>query len=126
MDYLLKASVNTHNSKCDSSVKILKSLLKKTIDSHSKTSLLIQSIDVAVELRSGNTVIREGENVPDLNAVVDYPNTKESKNAAGFIISFECSFLAAGFLNNKQHDMTWQKQFWDTCYRLEPCEFDYE
>lgn len=126
MDYLLKASINTHNSKCDNNVKMLKSLLAKTFDSHSKTSLLIQSVDVVIELRSGNTIIREGENIPDLNTIVDYPNTKESKNAAGFVVSFECSFLAAESLNDKQPDLTWQKQFWDTCYRLEPCEFEYE
>jgi hypothetical protein len=126
MGYLLKASANTHNSKCDDSVKMLRNLLAKTVDSHSKASLFIQGVDAAVELRSGNTKIREGVDIPDLNAVVDYPNTEESKNVAGFIVSFDSFLISAGFLNNEQPDITWQRQFWDICYRLEPCEFDYE
>ena len=127
MDYLFSADTSTHNSNRDDNVKMLRSLLMKTVDSHSKASLFIQGVAVAVELRSGNTKICEGVDIPDLNAVVDYPNTEESENAAGFIV-VHANSIATGMnpMNPGQLDMTWQRQFWDSCYRLEPCEFDYE
>lgn len=127
MGYLLKASTNTHNSKCNDNIKTLKSLLTKTGDRRSKSSLFIQAVVVAVELRSGHTKICDGVDLPDLNAVVDYPNTEESENAAGFIV-VHANSIATGMnpMNPGQLDMTWQRQFWDSCYRLEPCEFNYE
>ena len=128
MGYLLKASTNTHNSKCnDNNIKMLKSLLTKTVDRRSKSSLFIQGVAVAVELRSGHTKICDGVHLPDLNAVVDYPNTEESENAAGFIV-VHANSIATGMnpMNPGQLDMTWQRQFWDSCYRLESCEFNYE
>ncbi len=124
MGYLSGTSTNSHNSNCDDNVKMLRNLLRKTVDRHSKASLLIQSVAVAVELHSGNTRICIGVDLPDLNAVVDYPNTEESQNAAGFIVTHANS-IATG-MNQGQPDMTWQRQFWDSCYRLEPCEFNYE
>ena len=125
MDYLFSPDTSTHNSNRDDNVKMLKSLLIKTVDSHSKASLFIQGVAVAVELRSGNTKICEGVDIPDLNAVIDYPNTEESKGAAGYIVA-SSSFFIAMEMDKGQLDMAWQRQFWDTCYRLEPCEFDYE
>jgi hypothetical protein len=124
MDYLSSDGDDNCDYARDDRVRILKGLLDKTIDSHSKPSLLIQTAAVAVELYSGNTKLCTGVDLPDLNAISDYPNTEESKHAAGFVVTHDLS-VAMG-MNPGQPDMTWQRQFWDSCYRLEPCEFEYD
>jgi hypothetical protein len=124
MDYLLNTDTVANSCNRDDNIRMLKIILIKTVDSHSKTSLFIQGAELAVELRSGNTKICKGVDIPDLNAIVDYPNTKESQHLAGFIVA--SSSMTTSGMDDSQTDMVWQRQFWDSCYRLEPCKFDYE
>lgn len=101
-------------------VKVLKDLLERTTDRHSKSALLIQTVVIATELQSGNMKVPKGLNVPELSAVLEYPNTEESRKAAGFIVTAAQSVVTGMTL-----DLTWPREFWQTCYHIEPCEFDH-
>jgi hypothetical protein len=61
--------------------------MSETVSRHSHRSLVIQAVAVIVELKSGNMKIPMDMDIPDLNKVVDYPDTDEACNAAGFVVT---------------------------------------
>jgi hypothetical protein len=99
----------------------IRTLLGACQDRHDKLALFIQAIAVAVELRLGTMSIAEGLPIPNLNAVFHYPHTEESEQAAGFVVA-ACNALIMG--PQQAPDSSWQRSFWNTCYRLQACEYE--
>lgn len=101
----------------------IRELVDKSTYRHDKFSLIIQSIAVAIEISCGYMKFAYGVKIPDLNSISDYPDTEESQNAAGFLVT-SCNSLIMNRHGDKPPDFTWQRLFWNSCYTLQPCEYD--
>jgi len=84
----------------------------------------IQATTVALECRTGHMSFAQGLAIPDLNAVVDYPATEESRHAAGFVVATCGQTILSRNDPDEPMEFSWQRLFWNCCYRLEPCEYE--
>ena len=101
----------------------IKDLLRRSYDRHDKLALIIQATTVALELRSGHLLIAKDMEIPDLNSIFDYPNSEESKHAAGFVVT-TCGNLT-GMMAERIRDtetppFRWQRYFWNCCFQQQP------
>jgi len=102
----------------DKRVEDLKQLLVECSHRHDRLALHTQAVIFVVEVECGAISFAEGLDLPDVNAILDYPNTEESKHAAGFLVSF-CGCITAMLTVTGVDNDTWPRNFWNTCYQLE-------
>jgi hypothetical protein len=102
----------------------VKSLLHACFHRHDKRALVIQATTVALECRTKKMFFAHGLDIPDLNAVFDYPDTDESQHAAGFVVTTCGGIILHRNGLDEEPDSSWQRSFWNSCYRLEPCEYE--
>jgi hypothetical protein len=121
--YLAK-STRTTKKELRSLVDEIKALLGQSLHRHDKLSLNIQAIALATEMRSGHLYFAKGLDIPDLNAVFDYPKTDESQKAAGFIVTACSSMIMLQIEGLDIPRFKWQRLFWNTCYGLQRCEYE--
>jgi hypothetical protein len=61
--------------------------------------------------------------VPDLNSLIDAPESEEAKRAAGFVRNGVMSeFMPMG----KVKDNAWARAFWNQGYKIDACDFSWE
>jgi hypothetical protein len=122
--YLVNKGKSNTKAAVSSLIEEIRSLLGQCMYRHDSLSLSMQAIALMTEMRSGHLYINEGLSIPDLNAVFDYPNTEESKHAAGFIVA-SCNAMIMGRNGPfTASDYAWPRHFWNSCYHLQPCEHE--
>ena len=119
--YLISLSGDGPNPEIVSEIK---HLLQECCHRHDKRALIIQATMVALEFRTEKMFIAQGLEIPDLNAIFDYPETEESQHAAGFVVTTCGGTILHRNGPTNRPDFTWQRSFWNTCFRLEPCEHE--
>ncbi|UUO08691.1 hypothetical protein M4951_10310 [Blastopirellula sp. J2-11] len=102
----------------------IKGILQECSHRHDKRALVIQATIVALEFRTEKMFVAQGLDIPDLNAVFDYPETEESQHAAGFVVTTCGQTILCRKGPDEAPDFSWQRSFWNVCYRLEPCEYE--
>lgn len=102
-------------------VREVKALLGKCSHRHDKDALIIQANVVALEGRTGKMPFAYGLNIPDLNAIFDYPETEDSHHAAGFAVTTCGSLMLRP--PSEEPDLRWRSAFWNACFRLDGCEY---
>jgi hypothetical protein len=101
----------------------IKNVLSRFLYRHDELADLVQAIVAIAEIRSGHVGIAQGLEWPNFDAIIDDPGSDEAKHAAGFAVA-TCSQLNR--FGRDMHDLSWNRSFWNRCYRLQPCEYDYE
>ncbi len=102
----------------------IKEILQQCSHRHDKRALVIQATTVALEFRTEKMFVAQGLDIPDLNAIFDYPETEESQHAAGFVVTTCGQTILCRQGPDKPLDFSWQRSFWNGCYRLETCEYE--
>jgi hypothetical protein len=105
-------------------VEEVKAIVGQCLHRHDRLALIAQTTVVAAEASSGHLMFAQGLTIPDLNAIFDYPNSDESRHAAGFVVTTCSSIILLPHGPNSPPVFTWPRQFWNRCYRLQPCEHD--
>lgn len=111
-------------AKSEAIVREIKQQLAQCRERHDTRSLVMQATTVAIELQLGRLTVFEGMTIPDFNAIFDYPKTEESQMAAGFVVTACGQVVLCSAGADRQHDFAWPRAFWNSCYRLEPCEHE--
>jgi len=120
--YLLPTRMSdSKNPKIASEVK---AIIGDCSDRHDKLALIVQAMLFSLECRTEKLFFAPGLDIPDLNAVFDYPNTDESKHAAGFIVASCGGIVLHRGAPQEELDFTWQRSFWNACFRLEPSKHE--
>jgi hypothetical protein len=101
----------------------LKLTLSECDHRHELLALQAQSVALGAEFATGHCSIAEGLTLPDFKDICDYPNTEDSKRAAGFIVT-SCNLMVMGVPQENGPDFTWQRTFWNACYSLDDCLYD--
>ena len=102
----------------------VKDLLRHCSYRYDKRALVIQAMTVALESRTRHLFFPRDLDIPDLNAVFNYPNTEESRHAAGFVVTSCGAMTLCRSGPNGEPDFQWQRSFWNSCFRQEPCEYE--
>jgi hypothetical protein len=102
----------------------VKNLLGRCQDRHENLAIRIQSIAVSLELRTGHLKLPRGLEIPDLNTIPEYPETEESRKAAGFIVSTCTSLLLCRTGGDKTNTFRWPRMFWNSCFNQGTCEHE--
>ena len=71
---------------------------------------------------TGHLVISDQMDRFDLNDIVKYPDTEESKHVAAFVRTSAKTFIT---MLNIDAQPQWPQYFWKRCYELEPCKIKY-
>lgn len=106
------------NSPRRSDISLCRNVVRAIFDRSTRDATLALSAMMAVALESGHTVFMEGVDIPNLNHVIDYPRTDESREAAAFIRAM--SGHVASF--NEDLIAHWNAQFWIEGRRLTLCQ----
>jgi hypothetical protein len=103
--------------------KEVKDVLGRFLYRHDELADVVQAIVAIAEIRSGHVSIAQGLEWPNFDAIIDDPKSDEAKHAAGFAVA-TCSQLNR--LGREVPDFSWNRRFWNCCYRLQPCEYNYD
>jgi len=102
----------------------VKGMLRACFHRHAKGALIVQASTVALELLTNKLFVAEGLDIPDLNAIFDYPETEESQHAASFVVTTCSMTVLARQGTAGASRFTWPRSFWNDCYRQERCEHE--
>jgi len=104
-------------------VSIMKECIDNHIDKYETPSLVIQANVVYVRRSTGGLHIAQHIEVPDLNSLIDAPESEEARKTEGFVrTSVMSEFMPMG----EERDDTWAKSFWNQGYSLDKCDFSWE
>lgn len=67
---------------------------------------------------SGHLVINSDVERLDMNELLHYPNTEESKRVAAFVRTAIKPIIR---MSIETDHPTWHRVFWETCFKIEPC-----
>lgn len=101
-----------------SDISFCRNVVSAIFDRSTRDATLALSAMMAIALESGHTLFMEGVHIPDLNQVIDYPRTEESREAAAFIRAM------SGYITAFNEDLVapWNAQFWIEGRRLSLCQ----
>lgn len=71
---------------------------------------------------TGHLIISDQMDRFDLNDIVKYPDTEESKHVAAFVRTSAKTFIT---MLNLDVQPQWPQYFWKRCYELEPCKINH-
>jgi hypothetical protein len=104
-------------------IQAMKTAVKNCMDKYDTPSLAIQTNVLYLRGKMGGLFYTSNIQVPDLNSLIDAPESEEAKRAAGFVRNGVMSeFMPMG----KAKDDTWAKAFWDQGYKIDACDFSWE
>lgn len=101
----------------------IKDVLGRFSYRHDELADVVQAIVAITEIRSGHVSIAKGLDWPDFDAIIKDPTTDEAKHVAGFAVA-TCSQLSR--FGRETPDFSWNRAFWNRCYRLQQCEYNYD
>lgn len=101
----------------------MKESIRNHIDKYKTPSLVIQANVIYVRGATGGLHIAEHIQVPDLNVLIDAPESEQAKKAEGFVrTSVMSEFMPMG----EERDEEWPRAFWNQGYLLDKCDFSWE
>jgi hypothetical protein len=103
--------------------KEVKEILRTCAHRYLRPALFIQATLFSLECRIGNLGFASDIEIPDPNDVLCYPDTEKSRRAAGFVVT-SCGSMIHIVHSENEFGLQWQREFWNSCFRLEPCEYE--
>lgn len=101
----------------------IKSCIENHIDKYERPALIIQANVLYVRGATSGLHVASHIEVPDLNALIEDPESEQSKRAGGFVrISTMQEFMAMG----EERYGDWSKSFWNQGYKVDKCDFSWE
>lgn len=95
----------------------MKESVKKHLDRHQTPGIVLCGSLLLTRLAAGTIHFAQHINIPDLNAVIEAPDSEEAKRAAAFIRA--SAMAEVGMLD---FPYTWNRYFWNRGAELAPCE----
>ena len=89
------------------------------IDRRSKPAMLMQASAIHISLITKVLNIKRDNNLINLKAIIDYPETEESRQVASNIRATLSSFFMHDYPEDGSH---WVKYFWSQGMKIVPCE----
>jgi hypothetical protein len=99
-------------------LKQLQRVVDKCYDRNSRTAVLAQAVYVTTMIKQGRMKLPPDFDVDNINAVVDYPNTDESRKAGSTVRAMTKSM--AGIDSD---DSNWPERFWENGFEIGECWF---
>lgn len=100
----------------------LKETLIRVFDPKSTRTIHALACIFYAQSYSGHLNISDEIDRFDLNEIIKYPDTEESKRVAA-IVSTSAKTLIT--IINMENSVIWPNYFWDKCYELEPCKINH-
>lgn len=95
-----------------------KKILSYFLDKTSFYSSIVMANIFNFLVRKERFFVVEGNELPDLNDILEYPNTEKSKRVASFLRS---SIGMCFEPNSYDRSNNWIKYFWNNSIKIEPC-----
>ena len=99
-------------------VSVLKSCVGQIIDKYDTPGIVLNGAVLLSLLVTKRIFISEEIDMPDLNSIIDAPNSDEAKHAASFVRA-----NALTEFGMREIEPTWAKYFWNHSLQLSACEF---
>lgn len=104
-------------------VDAIKVCIEKHIDKYETPSLIIQANVLHIRASTGGLKIALHIDFPNLNALIESPDSEEARRAAGFVrISAMQELMPSG----EQRSDDWSRSFWNQGYKIDKCDFSWE
>jgi hypothetical protein len=102
-------------------IHILKACVARHIDKYETPGIVLNGMILISRFLTKSISFSSDIDLPDLNAVIHSPGSKDAKRAAAFM---RANALADHGMMNI--DQAWARHFWNRGYELSPCEFNYD
>lgn len=99
----------------------IKTCVKNHIDKYSVPGLAIQAEVAYIRGATGGLYLPEGMEPPDLNAMLDEPNSEKGEKASAFVRAFALSEILEEGDDDKYY---WPREFWNQGVRIDKCELE--
>jgi hypothetical protein len=99
----------------------LKHLLRRLGNRWGSEGTFMQASAVSIANNLGFLFAAEGLDLPDFNAVLDFPNTDESRRAGSAIRAIASTFWSQP---DRANEVSWSTYFWSRGRKLEECSYD--
>lgn len=97
----------------------IKKCVQNHIDKYSFPALVIQTEVVYIRGMTGGLYLPEGMEPPDLNAILDEPNSEKAKKASAFVRAFVLMEIQKESEGDKFY---WPREFWNQGIKIDKCE----
>lgn len=108
------------NTVVSSGLEIFKGFLGTLYNKRDRVPVLMQAQAVYIMGALGRLVVQRGSALGDLNALVSYPKTEESK-IVGATVCAMCNWFSGMTLS--AFDSGWAQYFWERNFEMDPCEY---
>lgn len=96
----------------------LETCVGRHLDRHKTPACVVLATIMYWQGISGKLHFAQGLHVPDLNAIIDAPDSEEAKMASSEVRAFMMACM--GFYK-EEHGSQWAEDFWSEAMRLSPC-----
>lgn len=104
-------------------IKKIKYCIEKHIDKYETPALIIQANVLYVRGSTGGLHVAPHIEIPDLNTLIEDPESEKAKRTGGFVrISAMQELMPLG--ETRVGD--WAKSFWNQGYKIDKCDFSWE
>lgn len=99
-------------------IKVCRQLVYSIFDQQSRNAMLALAGVLKILMKSGRMLLPPNIELPDLNAIEDYPKTDESRSAGSAIRSM----TGAYFSLSEMVDADWNTKFWQEGRKISLCQ----
>jgi hypothetical protein len=104
-------------------ISTLKTSVQNHFDRYESPAMVLQANIVYVRGMNGGLFLPETMDAPDLNAIIEDPESEGGKRAGGFVrTSVMMEFMPVEGVSLD----AWASSFWNTNYELDDCDFSWE
>jgi hypothetical protein len=100
--------------------KRIKEGVKRYMDKYEKPGLVLQSTTIYIRGITGGLLLNRGIEAPDLNSIIDNPESEPAKRAGAFVRS---TVLMEIMSPEGTATAKWADSFWDQGLQIDACEF---
>lgn len=101
-------------------IKRIKKGIKRYMDKYNKPGLVLQAITIYIRGITGGLFLTKDIEPPDLNSIIDNPESEPAKRAGAFVRS---SVLMEIMSSEGEPLAKWADSFWDQGLQVDTCEF---
>ena len=100
-------------------VNLMHSAVKNTINKYETGGIMLHSSIIVAGLFTGTMRFTSKAQFPDINVIVEKPDSPEARRVAGSVRALAMAFHAADTLSNQ-----WAKSFWNKNMTLSKCKYN--
>ena len=100
-------------------VKYIKHCVRRHLDKFETPGTFLNGMIMISSLASRSLHFPRNMKIPDLNSIIDAPESTDAKMAGSLMRSFALAMFGEQSISN-----AWARHFWNTNYILSKCEFD--